>query len=436
MDFFEIIEKKKKGQQLNNEEYLWFVKSILNDEIKDYQITALLMAIYINGLSDEELFALTKALVETSTIISPIATNYLKTTIDKHSSGGIGDKVSLIISPILSALGYDVVKLSGRGLSFTGGTIDKLESIGINYEYNPRTFQDYLDKTHLVLILQSKDIVPGDKKLYALRDVTGTVDSIPLIAASIMSKKIVINTDYIFLDVKVGEGAFFKTIEEAEIFSNHVLKISKHFGRKTIIHLTDMSQPLGRTIGNSIEVQEAINFLQNKFESYKLKELIYQFCADILVDTRKVNNLEEGIKKVNEVLENGLAYNAFLNYVKTFSVNFEAIKEHKFFNPIYKENIYARQSGYISFKSVSKIGIIATYLGAGRFKKEDNIDYQAGIKLYFDYLETNINNGDLIATLYSNKPISKEVIKMFNDNIIYEEKPIKNQPIIIKKISA
>lgn len=436
MDFFEIIEKKKKGQQLNDEEYLWFIDSLTKGEIKDYQAAALLMAIYINGVSDNELFALTKALVDTSTIINPVPTNQLHITIDKHSSGGVGDKVSLIISPILAALGYDVVKLSGRGLSFTGGTIDKLEAIGINYEYNPHTFQNYLDKTHLVLMLQSKDIVPGDKKLYALRDVTGTVDSLPLIAASIMSKKIVINSNYIFLDVKVGEGAFFKTVSEAEKFSEHVLKISKYFNRKTIIHLTDMSQPLGRTIGNAIEVKEAIDFLQNKFDSYKLKDLIFQFCADILLDTNIVNNIDEGFKKVNEVIKNGEAYKEFLNYAKVFSTDFKIIENNTFFKPSYKQDIYATQCGYLNFKSVSKLGMIATYLGAGRFKKEDAIDYQAGIKLHFDCLDTSIKTNDLIATLYSNKPITVETIQMFEDNLVYEQIPNKNQPIILKKIKA
>lgn len=436
MDFFEIIDKKKKAQELNYDEYIKFIESVMNDEIKDYQAASLLMAIYINGLSDKELFFLTQALIETSTIISPIANNKLKLIIDKHSSGGVGDKVSLIISPILAALGYDVVKLSGRGLAFTGGTIDKLEAIDICYQYNPQTFQDYLDKTHLVLMLQSKDIVPGDKKLYALRDVTGTVDSIPLIAASIMSKKIVINSDYIFLDVKVGEGAFFKTIEEAEKFSELVLKISKHFNRETIIHLTDMSQPLGRTIGNAIEVKEAMDFLQNKFDSIKLKELIFQFCTDILVDTKIVSNEKEGYEKIKEVLESGKAYDAFLNYVKVFSSNYSAIINNSFFNPKYQQNIYADQDGYLGFKSVSKVGMIGTYLGAGRFKKEDKIDYQAGIKLHFDCLDTHIKKGDLIATLYSSKEISKDIIYMFNDNLIYYSKPNKNNPIILEKIKV
>lgn len=433
MTFLELIDKKKKGIELSTDEYFYFINSLINKQIPDYQAAAFLMAIYINGMSDEELFSLIKAMIDTSEIVSPIANNSLKISIDKHSSGGVGDKVSLILSPILAALGYDVVKLSGRGLSFTGGTIDKLESIGISYEYNSKTFQNDLDKTNIVLMLQTDNIVPADKILYALRNVTGTVDSFPLIAASIMSKKLVVKTDYIFLDIKVGEGAFLKTLDEAKQFSELILKISRKFNRKTFIYLTRMSQPLGRAIGNAIEVKETIDFLQNKFHSQNLKDLIFQFCADILVKTNVCSNEAEAIKKVTAVIENNQAYEKFINYAQAFGSGNSAITNGTFFNPKYELKIYAKQSGFLSFKKVSEIGFIANSLGAGRFKKGDEIDYHSGIKLHFDPNQY-VNENDIIATLYSSNPISNDIEQRFLDNLIFHEQEPKLEQIIIEKI--
>lgn len=434
MKFFEIIDKKKKGEKLNYDEYLWFINSLVNNEIPDYQSSALLMALYINGMSDDELFAFTKAIIDTSDIIEPKANNFLNISIDKHSSGGIGDKVSLILSPILVALGYDVVKLSGRGLSFTGGTIDKLESIGICYEYNKDTFQDYLTKTNLVLMLQTQKLVPGDKKLYSLRDVTGTVDSLPLIAASIMAKKLIIKSDYIFLDIKVGSGAFLKTVEEAKRFSELVLKISKYFNRKTIIHLTDMSQPLGSAVGNAIEVKEAVEFLQGNFHSKLLKELIFEFAAEILIDTKICETKEIALQQIENVIENGKAYNAFVNFVKTFSSNPNLFLEDKYFAPNFKIDIYANQSGYLSFSDVKELGIVAIFLGAGRLTKEDKLDYSAGIKLYFEPNQY-VENGTKIATLYSDKEISNETIQKFESILNYSKEKSIEHPIILGKAS-
>ncbi len=433
MDFFEIINKKKNKQSLTYDEYFYFVNSLINGEMPDYQAAALLMAIYINGMNDTELFDLTQVLIDTSEKINPVANNFLHITVDKHSSGGIGDKVSLILSPILAALGYDVVKLSGRGLSFTGGTIDKLEAIGICDAYDSKTFQINLDKTHIALMLQSENIVPGDKKLYALRDVTGTVDSFPLIAASIMSKKLIIQSDYIFLDIKVGDGAFFKTVREAEQFSELILKIAQKFNRKTIIHLTSMSQPLGRAIGNAIEVKEAVDFLQNKFHSSTLKDLIFQFCADILIDSKVCSSYDDAIKQIENVLINKQAYNAFVNFVNTFSNDPQKVIADKYFDPQYKLDIYAPKDGYAFFNEVSEIGLLANHLGAGRFKKEDILDYQAGIWLYFDPYQY-VKQGDLIATLYANKPINNELSQKFLNNLVFNNEDISAPAMIIKKI--
>lgn len=310
MKFLELIEKKKKAIPLNEDEYNFIIDGIINNNIPDYQVTSFLMATYFNSMTNDELFLFTKSIISHSLIIKPIASNNLHISVDKHSSGGVGDKVSLILSPILSALGYDVVKLSGRGLSFTGGTIDKLESIGITYEYNQDNFQKLIDQSHLVLMLQTNDIVPADKILYNLRNASATVDCLPLIASSIMSKKLVVETDYIFLDIKIGDGAFFKTIEEGEKFSKLAINIANKFGRKLIIHLTSMSQPLGRTIGNAIEIKETIEFLQGTSKSSVLKTLIYNFVADILIDTNVCASMGSAQELIDNVINDGSAYQA------------------------------------------------------------------------------------------------------------------------------
>lgn len=433
MQILDLIEKKKNKFSLSKKEYFWFVELLVKNEIPDYQVSSLLMAIFINGMNDDELFNFTEALINNSKKINGIPNNFLNISIDKHSSGGVGDKVSLIISPILVALGYDVIKLSGRGLSFTGGTIDKLESIGISYEYNENNFQSLLDETHMILMLQSEDIVPGDKKLYALRDVTGTIDSFPLIAASIMSKKLIIENDYIFLDIKIGEGAFFKTIEKGEEFAKLVLKISKKFNRKTVIHLTNMNQPLGRTIGNAIEVKETIDFLQNKMESSNLKKLIYEFITDILIDTNIAKNKIEATSKINEVIHNKKAYYSFMNFVKTFSNDYKKVESNNYFNPKNKIEIFSKQDGYLHFESTKNLGLLSNFLGAGRFSKEDIINYDAGIELHFDPF-SYVEKDQKIATLYSNKEITNELINKFYDCLVYSNEFTQQKDIIIKKI--
>lgn len=434
MKFLELIEKKKKSIPLTIDEYDFMINGIVNNEIPDYQVTSFLMATYFNNMNDDELFAFTKSIMNYSLIIKPIANNTLNISIDKHSSGGVGDKVSLILSPILSAIGYDVVKLSGRGLSFTGGTVDKLESIGITCEYNKDNFQKLLDNTHFTLMLQTNDIVPGDKKIYDLRNASATVDCLPLIASSIMSKKLVIETDYIFLDIKIGDGAFFKTIEDGENFAKLAISIANKFNRKLIIHLTSMSQPLGRTIGNAIEVKEALEFLQGNFKSKILKELIYNFIIDILIDTNVCSSKIKAEEIIDSVIKNRKAYNSFLNFVEVFNGDLEKVKNNTYFQPKYKFEIYSNNNGYIRFKSTSKVGLIANLLGAGRFNKEDKIDNHAGIELFFDpndYVEKN----KLIAILYSSNPIKNEIIEQFNLNIEISKNSELSQPIILEKIS-
>lgn len=420
MSFLNILNKKKLNIPLNKEECFEFIDNVINDNVQNYQISALLMAIYFNGLSDDEMFWITEAICEKSEKIEPIATNKLNLIVDKHSSGGIGDKVTLIISPILAAIGYDVVKLSGRGLGHTGGTIDKLESIGVCYEYDAKNFQELLNQTNIMIMLQNKALVPADKKLYALRDTTLTIDSFPLIAISIMCKKLVIKSDYIFLDIKIGSGAFCKTYEDGQKLANLIEKIAKHFNRSVKIHLTDMNQPIGHAIGNAIEIKETLDFLQNKSTSKQLHEIIYKFCIDILIETNICTNETIAQQRIDEVIQNGDAYKYMINFIEKMGGNKNDVLNDNYFHPKNKIEIFANESGKLSFSNAELVGEISRDLGAGRISKDDLIDYQAGIKLNFDPY-TYVENGQLIATLYSSSEIDKSFIDRFNELLIYEK---------------
>lgn len=431
MTILDLIEKKKLNQPLNFREYKFFVDNFTKGLIPDYQASSLLMAIRLMGTNSDENYYLTKAMLESGTILKPIATNKLHILIDKHSSGGVGDKVSLILSPILVELGYDVAKLSGRGLAFTGGTIDKLESIGVDCVYSETEYQHQLEKNHMFLMMQGQDIVPADKKMYALRDVTGTVDSIALMASSIMSKKLAIETNYIFLDIKVGNGAFCKDLDMAILLANKILEISEKFNRKTIIHLTQMSTPLGRYVGNRMEVKETLDFLQNNIESENLKDLIYNFVADILMDTNVLNSKELAFKKIDEILDNHSAFNRFIEYVKNQSGDYLSLVNNTYWNPKYKVEVKAPISGYLEFKSTSEVGMIAAKLGAGRFKKGDPLDFDAGIYLNKED-NSYVKEGEVVATLYSNKEISSDLVNDYLNNLIFNLEKKANKPIILK----
>ncbi len=420
MSFLNILNKKKLNVPLTKKECFEFIDNVISGDVQNYQISALLMAIYFNGLSDDEMFWITEAICAKSDKIEPIATNKLNLVIDKHSSGGIGDKVTLIISPILAAIGYDVVKLSGRGLGHTGGTIDKLESIGVCYEYDRSNFQKLLNETNIMIMLQSASLVPADKKLYALRDTTLTIDSFPLIAISIMCKKLVIKSDYIFLDIKIGSGAFCKTYEDGEKLANLIQKIANHFNRLVKIHLTDMDQPIGHAVGNAIEIKETMDFLQNKSTSQQLHDIIYKFCIDILIETSVCSNIEDAKKMIDDVINSGKAYQYMINFIEKMNGDTKSVINNNYFNPIHSIEIKANQSGKLSFSNAELVGEISRDLGAGRISKDDLIDYQAGIKLNFDPYQY-VEKGQLIATLYSSSKIDNSFIDRFNKLLIYKK---------------
>ena len=428
MDILSIIQKKRDKLNLNENEINFFINAYTKTkEITDYQAAALLMAIYINGLNDAETYYLTKAMLNSGKTIDFEGIDDI--IIDKHSTGGVGDKVSLILLPICVACGIKVAKISGKGLGHTGGTIDKLESIGVDTNLQGNEYLEILKKTGMFIMGQTKDLVPADKLLYDLRNATNTVNSLPLIAASIVSKKIALKTDYIFLDVKVGDGAFCSNYKQAMQLSKIMMNLFKKFKRNALIHITNMDQPLGKAIGNAIEIKNAIEFLKGNPADEKIKKLIEQFAIDILIETKKAKNETEALNKVHEVIKNGSALNAF----KTWAIAQKAdpnVLDSNFFLPKYSKEIRSKRDGYIKYQSTKEIGLIVFYLGAGRIKKSDDVDFQAGVmlnKIKNDF----VKKGDLIATLYSSKPINDKTIKAFEDNIIYSNKEFQEYPIIL-----
>ena len=417
MTMYDIIEKKKNKQSLTKEEIDFFINGYVNNKIPDYQVSSLLMAIVLNGMNEEEVTNLTIAMANSGDKI-----NYNFNTVDKHSTGGVGDKTTLIIAPIVASLNCKVAKMSGKGLGFTGGTIDKLESIpDFKVQLTDEQFISQINNINLALISQTKNIAPADKKIYALRDVTATVDSIPLIASSIMSKKIASGASNLVLDVKVGSGAFMKDIESAKKLASTMVNIGKNSNINTLAILSNMNQPLGNNIGNILEVKEAIEVLNGNGPK-DLKELSIEL-ASYMVSLYKKITYEEAFKQVTEVLENKQALAKFYEFIKYQGGNIEKVK----FTPKYEYKVYSKQEGYITKMNTEEIGKIASLLGAGRMTKDDVIDYEAGIvlnKKINDYVKVN----DLLATLYTNKEI--DLTNNYLETIEITDEKIENDLIL------
>lgn len=405
MNILSIIEKKKNKQPLTKEEIRYFINGYTKEEIPDYQISSLLMAIRLNGMEDEEMFYLTEAMVNSGDIIDLSDIEGFK--VDKHSTGGVGDKVTLVVAPILAALDIPVAKFSGRGLGITGGTVDKLESIeGFHVELSQSEFIENVKKHGIAVAGQTGNLCPADKKLYALRDVTGTVDSIPLIASSIISKKIASGSDGIVLDVKYGNGAFMKTKEEAKVLADKMAEIGKRFGRKIVYTLSDMNNPLGRFIGNKVEVVEALDVLSGNIENthedlvedcVEVASLMYMLATDC--------SKEEAAVKVREVIENGKAKDKFLEFVKAQGGNVADLKAKE---TAVTHHVKAAASGQIASVNALAIGELSVMLGAGRLTKESKLDFDAGIKIIAKTGDS-IQAGDTLAILYANIPVTDEM---------------------------
>lgn len=430
MRIIDIINKKVENQTLTKEEIDFFIKEYVAENVPDYQAAALLMAIRLNGLSDAETAQLTDAMMHSGEVLDWSYLN--KVIVDKHSTGGVGDKVSIALCPILAALGLTVAKMSGRGLGHTGGTLDKLESIdGYNFSVTDQQFRDLVEKHGIAIVGQNQKLVPADKKIYALRDVTGTVQSIPLIASSIMSKKLATGSNCILLDVKCGNGAFMKDINEAKKLGKLMIEIGKKLNRKIAVEITNMQQPLGKTIGNKIEVLEAIDTL-NGHGPKDFTEIIYSSGSTLLVLAQKAKDEVEARKMIDEVINNKKAYNKFSEWISAQGGNINVFeKDSKWFNPQYKQEIIASQSGYLKIKSAIDFGLVAMKLGAGRSKKEDSIDYEAGIYLNKSSNEY-VNKGDVLFTLYSSKPINPELQKELLSAIEFSESKHDIQTVFAK----
>ena len=415
MVMYDIIEKKRDKGKLSKEEIEFFVENYTNGNIPDYQASSLLMAIFLNGMDNEELVNLTLAMAHSGDMVDLSSINGV--TVDKHSTGGIGDKTTLIVAPIAAALGCKVAKMSGKGLGFTGGTADKLEAIeGYNINIPQDQFFDQVNKIGISLISQSGNLTPADKKIYALRDVTATIESIPLIASSIMSKKLAAGSKCIVLDVKMGSGAFMKTIDEAKNLAKTMVDIGNDAGRKTVALITNMDIPLGNAIGNSLEVIESIDVLKGRGPEdltnicKNLAAYMHMLCFD--------TSFEESMSKVEEVLKDGRAFEKFREVVIAQGGNVDLIDNPDHFKKATRViPIYSNESGYITKMNAEEIGKISVRLGAGRLKKEDSIDFSAGIILK-KKVGDKVEEGEIIAELYTSKEESlDELTKMYMDAI-------------------
>lgn len=432
MNILEIIEKKKLNKELNEKEIDFFINEyIVKKTIKDYQASSLLMAMRLNGLSVDETYFLTKVFMETSELYHFSKNSPNDVSIDKHSSGGVGDKVSLILVPILVALGYTVPKISGRGLGHTGGTIDKLESVNVNTEINFKDANKIYEQAKCIILAQNDKLVPADKQIYTLRDVTGTVDSPGLMTSSILSKKFVINSDYIFIDLKIGSGALLTTLKEGEELANLMVNVAKKMKRNITVTITAMDKPLGRAIGNFLEVKESADFLLGKSTSEDLKEIISEFAIEILLKTKKAKTEDEARKLYNEVISSKKAYECFLAWIKAQNGHYD----ESMCKPKYESKIIAKESGYLNIHSAQEIGMISLLLGAGRTTKEDSIDMTAGI--YLDVQDNEyVEQGQVLAHLYSSSAIDNALMERFNNNIDIVSKKAPKANIFVKVIST
>ena len=400
MNTLSIIQKKKRKGELSKEEIDYIIEEYTKGSIPDYQMSSLLMAICLNGMSEKETFDLTMAIINSGDIMDLSKINGI--TVDKHSTGGVGDKTTLIIAPIVAALGGHVAKMSGKGLGYTGGTIDKLESIeGVRTILTEDEFFNQVNKIGVAVISQTVNLTPADKKIYALRDVTATVESIPLIASSVMSKKIAAGTDGIVLDIKVGSGAFMKDIESATELANEMIKIGKSAGKKVVALITNMDAPLGKNIGNSLEVKEVIETLKGEGPE-DLKELCIELASYMLMicNGKDINVIK---KEVEECIQSGKALEKFKQMIKMQGGNEKYIENPDLiFKAKNEKEVISEKTGYIVNKNTEKIGEVSSMLGAGRRTKEDILDYTAGIilnKKIGDYVENN----ETLATFYSSK---------------------------------
>ena len=400
MNILEIIAKKRDKGELTKEEIDFFVKEYVAGTITDYQAAALVMAIYINGMNERETTDLTLSMAYSGEILD--LSNLGKIIVDKHSTGGVGDKVTLCVSPLVAALGIPVAKMSGRGLGFTGGTIDKLESIpGYKTDIDVHNFRQNVENIGISIISQTMNLAPADKKLYALRDTISCVGSIPLIASSIMSKKIASGAEKIILEVTVGKGAFMKNMEDAKKLANAMINIGKLANRETMCILTNMDEPLGYAVGNNIEIIETINFLKGDMPE-DLKEIVFEVGAYMIKLAGLGDDLDENKNRMLECIKNGKAFEKFVELIKEQEGDISYIMDiEKFPKAKYIEPVLSTKAGYIQEMNAEEIGELACFLGAGRIRKEDDIDSSVGILLNKKVAD-EVKENDVLGYIYAN----------------------------------
>lgn len=415
MRMYDIIEKKRNGGELTKEEITFFIDGYTNDEIPDYQISALLMAIYFQDMTEEERASLTMAMVESGDQIDLSAIKGIK--VDKHSTGGVGDTTTLILAPLVASLDVPLAKMSGRGLGHTGGTIDKLEAIpGFHVEISNDAFIDLVNKNKVAVIGQSGNLTPADKKLYSLRDVTATVNSIPLIASSIMSKKIASGADGIVLDVKTGAGAFMKDLEDAEELAHAMVSIGNKVSRNTMAVISDMSQPLGYAIGNALEVKEAIETLQGKGPE-DLTELCLALGSQMVVLADKAKDIDEARQLLQESITNGKAFEKFKQFIESQGGNKDVVDNPELLPQAkFKIDLPAKTAGRVATIVADELGTAAMMLGAGRATKESEIDLSVGIVLH-KKIGDAVAEGESLLTIHSNQENVDQVIEKLYENI-------------------
>lgn len=428
MRILDIIEKKKLGEQLSKEEISFWIKGLCSGDIPDYQTSALLMAIRLKGMNQEETVNLCQEMVHSGDILDLSEIEGIKA--DKHSTGGVGDKTSLVLGPLVASCGLKIAKMSGRGLGHTGGTLDKLESIsGLNIFLSEEEFKKQVAEIGIAIVGQTGELVPADKKLYALRDVTATVDSIPLISSSIMSKKLAAGSDTILLDVKYGKGAFMHTVEDAKKLAKTMISIGKSLGKNTMAMITDMNAPLGRTIGNALEIKEAVLTLKGQGEE-SFTEFIISAAKIMLMQGKITSDEAEADKMLRENIKNGKAFLKFKEMVRSQGGNVDQIDDLELLpKSKHIEDMKSKEEGYISKINSEELGILSMKLGGGRKKKEDKINYAVGIimdKKVGDYVKI----GDSLGQIHYDDLLDKQLIDSFYQAYEFSKNKVEKIKVI------
>ena len=433
MRMYDLIAKKRDGMELDAQEIAYIIRGYVKGDIPDYQMSAFLMAVYFRGMTEQETLIMTNEVAKSGDMVDLSAIKGIK--VDKHSTGGVGDKTTLIVAPIVASCGVKVAKMSGRGLGHTGGTVDKLESIpGYRTNLSQEEFFRVVNETGLSVIGQSGNLTPADKKMYALRDVTATVDNIPLIAVSIMSKKLAAGSDCILLDVKTGSGAFMKTLDDSIALAQEMVKIGENAGRKTVALITDMDTPLGSYIGNSLEVIEAVDTLNGKGPE-DLTTVCLHLAANMMV-LAGIGTLDACLKKAQNAIEDKSALQRLIAMVEAQGGDASVIKDtEKFAKARYMYEVKALKDGYVTKMDTEKCGIASVLLGAGREKKDSPIDFSAGIVLHKKTGDA-VKTGDVLATLYaSDEKLFVAAEEEYRNAVTIEKTQVLRNPLIYARIT-